>query len=102
MRDDTTPLEPTSLRGLVCCHMLASRDAGDISRLHWLATTTGREGSLLPTGQELVWLAEALPERQICGIDLAEGMVDVARRRLQAAGLGCGKPCDRGKPERKL
>ena len=39
-------------------------------------------------GQELVWLAEALPERRICGIDLAEGMVDVARRRVQAAGLG--------------
>jgi len=35
-----------------------------------------------------VWLAEALPERHICGIDLAEGMVDVARRRVQAAGLG--------------
>jgi trans-aconitate methyltransferase len=56
------------------------------------APSRGTDCGKLTAGQELVWLAEALPERQICGIDLAEGMVDVARHRLEAAGLGCGSP----------
>ena len=43
----------------------------------------------VPAGRELVWLAEALPDREIVGIDLAEGMVEAAQQRLAAAQLGC-------------
>ena len=38
-------------------------------------------------GHELVILGEALPGRQLFGIDLAAGMVDLAEQKLTQAGL---------------
>lgn len=38
-------------------------------------------------GQELIWLAEELAQRDILGIDLAPGMVEVARERAADAEL---------------
>lgn len=40
------------------------------------------------TGHELVMLAAQLPDsRQVIGIDIAQGMVDLANERCQAAGI---------------
>lgn len=41
-------------------------------------------------GQELLMLAKALPQdREIIGVDIAEGMVALASQRIAAAGLRC-------------
>ena len=42
----------------------------------------------LPAGQELPLLAAAFPWHRIVGIDLAEGMAELARQLVARSGLG--------------
>ncbi len=42
-------------------------------------------------GHELVLLGQALPGRQLYGVDLAAGMVALAEEKLAAAGLRCAE-----------
>ena len=50
-------------------------------------------------GHELVLLGQALPGRQLYGVDLAAGMVALAEEKLAAAGLRCAEGA-RQAPER--
>ena len=42
---------------------------------------------LFSSGQELIWLAHALEQHHIVGIDLAPGMVHVAQQKVANASL---------------
>ena len=68
--------------------------------LHWAAPTPRCPAALctpahtppslncLPAGQELALLAAGFPRHRIVGIDLAEGMVELARQLVARSGLG--------------
>lgn len=51
------------------------------------ATAGGSHVFFLSAGDELVMLAQRLPNHTFLGVDLAEGMIEVAREVTAAAGL---------------
>jgi hypothetical protein len=61
---------------------------GKHSRSRQGEKTCHRESQCLCAGEELLMLAQALPEdRHIVGMDIAEGMVALATQRIACAGL---------------
>ena len=71
---------------------VASHRHPPAARRRWvppsLHTANPPPRNCLPAGQELPLLAAAFPRHRIMGIDLAEGMAELARQLVARSGLG--------------